>query len=174
MWSQDGQTYTTKYFCPVKPNKKAYVVNFRLNPLQAYKVDFPTSMIDEYAQKLATPFSATIKTGPINPIDRYLYSSIESWSQTQVIPSSLPLVIGTLSINTDSANILACEMNQDEYLSLLVSQRFTQNPQPSKCTKSVQKTIPIKNKYWALSPKKIDIENDVLESKFSTPFVYIK
>ena len=93
----------------------------RLSPLLSYKIDFLANLSDEYNQRFGKTVSVSFKTFPIAPKDRYLYSSRES-RQTQVIPSSLPVVLGLLSVNTDSTNIDICELDQAEYLRFLGKQ----------------------------------------------------
>jgi len=77
VWSDDGRTSTLKYTCPVIADKKAYVVDLRLNPLLSYTIDFLPALRDEYGQGLPKKNTFSFKTGPIAAKDRYLYSSAE-------------------------------------------------------------------------------------------------
>ena len=114
-WSANGQTSKTEYTCPQISGKYVYVVDLRLNPLLAYKIDFLPTLLDEYGQHVSRLVSFSVKTGPIDPKDQYLYSSAAG-GQTQVIPSSLPIILGLISANIDSAHIEVCEMDQEGYI----------------------------------------------------------
>ncbi len=171
IWNSNGSSYTVEYTCPQVSGKIAYIVDLRLDPERPYSITFGTPITDTYNQHLAKPTAFTTKTGPISPKDQYLYSSLNG-NQTQVIPSTLPVILGLLSINIDTANIDVCEMDQQEYLKYLDWERNTSSVEYD-CKNKVTKKIPLKNHFWTQTPTKIDIEKDVLGHALITPFIYI-
>lgn len=172
VWNDSWSSYTKKYTCPQIVWKHAYVVDLRLNPNLAYKIDFQQALKDEYNQQLPKVTSFSLKSGPTAEKDKFLYSSLE-WSQTQVIPSNLPIVLGLLSVNTDEADIDVCEFDQDGYISMLNRWRRWAIEYPD-CKKRTQKKVVLKNRFWTSTPSKFDIENDILEHSFSTPFLFVR
>ncbi len=172
LWNKDGSTYTIEYTCPQVSWKHVYIVDLRLNPLLAYTISFLPALTDVYGQSLAKSVPFTVKTGVIADADRYLYSGA-GWMETQVIPSSLPIVLGLLSVNADAANIEACEMDQSEYISFLWQQRNSAYANPE-CVKKSLKKIPIKNRYWTTTPTQIDLEKEVLSGAFTTPYISVR
>ncbi len=171
IWNPNGSSYTVEYTCPQVSGKIAYIVDLRLDPERPYSITFGTPITDTYNQHLAKPTAFTTKTGPISPKDQYLYSSLDD-NQTQVIPSTLPIILGLLSVNIESANIDVCEMNQEEYLKYLNWQSTTSSMEYD-CTNKVTKKIALKNHYWTQTPTKVDIEKEVLGHAFTTPYIYI-
>ena len=118
----------------------------------------------------------SLTTLPINEKDIYLYSSAQS-SETQVIPSSLPIVLGMLSVNADDTNIDVCEMDQTGYISFLTKRNNNNNngiDTTPQCLRHTTRKIDIKNHFWSVTPTKIDLEKDILKQNFSTPYVYIR
>ena len=118
--------------------------------------------------------SFSLTTLPIDEKDIYLYSSAQS-SETQVIPSSLPIVLGVLSVNADDTNIDVCEMDQTGYISFLTKRNNNNGIDATpQCLRHTTKKIDIKNHFWSVTPTKIDLEKDILKQNLSTPYVYIR
>lgn len=111
-----------------------------------------------YGNKLEKDVSFSVKTGKIDAKDIYLYSSFTR--AIQIIPSNLPVVLNILSINSDTANTEVCEMDIDGYIDYL-SRSGGRNYNP-KCVSVIKKEIALKNRFWNITPNKIDLEKDVL------------
>ena len=122
---------------------------------------------------MSQKISFSLTTLPIDEKDIYLYSSAQS-SETQVIPSSLPIVLGVLSVNADDSNIDVCEMDQTGYISFLTKRNNNGIDTTPQCLRHTTKKIDIKNHFWSVTPTKIDLEKDILKQNFSTPYVYIR
>ena len=123
---------------------------------------------------MSQKISFSLTTLPIDEKDIYLYSSAQS-SETQVIPSSLPIVLGVLSVNADDMGIDVCEMDQTGYISFLTKRNNNNGIDATpQCLRHTTKKIDIKNHFWSVTPTKIDLEKDILKQNLSTPYVYIR
>lgn len=74
-------------------------------------------------------------------------------------------MLGLLSVNTDMTNIDVCEMDEAGYIDLLrqknLPNSYNSPPNP-RCIKEVSKKIPLKNRYWTVTPTQVDLEKEVL------------
>lgn len=173
-WKNSGYESTTVYDCEPKEGKVGYIIDFRLNPLMDYTIQFTPWFTDTYWQKLSKNTEFKAKTGPIPNTDKYIYSSNE-WNTTQVIPSGIPITQAILSVNIESADLSVCELDVDGYLKYLTQKNTGYNYHfPSVCKALSQKTIAIKNHFWDITPTKIDIEKDVIGQTSLMPFLIVK
>lgn len=123
-----------------------------------------------YGNKLGKDVSFQIKTIDIAPKDIYLYSSLNK--PVQIIPKNLPIVLNLMSINTDRANVEVCEMDMIGYREYL-SKNYQDHYNPV-CTKSVKKTVPLKNRFWNLTANKVDLEKEVFGTPITSPFLLVR
>lgn len=130
----------------------------------------PTNLEDVYGNRLGKDMSFKVKSGNIDPKDKYLYSSLNR--PVQIIPDNLPIVLNLMSINIDRANVEVCEMDTEGYKHYLEN-AGQKNYRPI-CTKSTPKTITLKNHYWTLTPNKIDIEKEILGTAMTSPFIFVR
>jgi|GEM_PF-844759 len=77
-----------------------------------------------------------------------------------------------MSINTDQANIEVCEMDVTGYMHYL-RVGSDKNYTPA-CTRNVAKTVTLKNRYWNLTPNKIDVIQDMLGGNTQSPFIFVR
>lgn len=90
----------------------------------------------------------------------------------QVIPSNLPITLNLQSINIDSANLEVCEMDMQGYFNAV--QHSSNAYFTPTCVHDTTTSVALKNRYWNLTPNRIDIEKDVLSGSLSTPFVFVR
>ena len=164
------QTNVKTYRCPQKPGQTSYILGTRFEPQKTYSIVIPETFEDVYGNKLGKDATFTVKTGNIDPKDLYLYSSLNK--PVQVIPSDLPIVLNILSLNADTANTEVCEMDTAGYRDYL-SNGYNPYYTPI-CTKSMKKTVALKNRFWNLTANKIDLEQDVLGAKSMSPFLFVR
>lgn len=166
----DYQTNIKTYRCEQKPGQTAYILGTRFEPQKNYSIVIPANLEDMYGNKLGKDVSFSIKTGNIDPKDIYLYSSLNK--PVQIIPSNLPIVLNVLSVNTDRANVEVCEMDANGYKDYL-NNGYKGHYNPV-CTRQVGKTVTLVNRFWNLTPNKIDLEKDVLGTGSTSPFLLVR
>lgn len=166
----DWQTNTKTYRCTQKPGQISYILGTRLEPQKEYSITVPATLEDIYGNKLGKDISFKVKTGDIDKKDIYIYSSLGK--PVQIIPSNLPIVLNLLSVNTDRANIEVCEMDAAGYMDYQLRAGGV-NYTPV-CVRSTPKAIVLKNRYWSLTPNKIDLEKDILGAPSASPFLLVR
>ena len=179
--------------CPKPKNWQfLYSLDTRLNPYSSYNILVSSWLKDNYWNKLDKDYSWSVKTQWIQEQDKYLYSSNNYKS---LIPSDLDLVVNLQTVNLDNVQFQACQMDLQWYFDFLKYQQensynYYDNygyensydywyvswevQKLSFCKKDVTKTLKVKNKYWAVSNNKFDLEKDIFWSKFSDNFVYVR
>ncbi|MBP8016944.1 hypothetical protein KAZ01_02955, partial [Candidatus Gracilibacteria bacterium] len=156
--------------CNKKAGFNAYLLNTRFNPFTDYTITIKAGLKDKYGNSLSSDFVKKIKTGDIKNNDKYLYASFNK--DMNVIPSNLPMVINLQSINIDNANVEVCEMDINGYMHYLEN-RYKQYYSPN-CTKSYNKNLKLKNKFWNLTNNKFDIEKDISGEKLNSGIILIR
>ena len=167
---RDYQTHTTTYRCAQKPDQISYILGTRLEPQKEYSIVVPASLEDTYGNKLGKDMSFKIKTLNIDDKDIYLYSSLNK--PVQIIPNNLPIVLNLMSINATSANVEVCEMDTQGYQDYMA--RSSGKNYTPVCIKNTPKTITLKNRYWNLTPNKIDLEKDILGATSTSSFLLVR
>jgi len=166
----DWQTNTKTYRCAQRPGQINYILGTRLEPRKEYSITVPATLEDIYGNKLGKDVSFKVKTVDIAPKDIYLYSSLNK--PVQIIPSNLPIVLNLMLINAHQANVEVCEMDAIGYRDYL-SKNYQSNYNPV-CTKNIKKTIPLKNRFWNITPNKFDVEKDILGAASNSPFLLVR
>lgn len=164
------QTNMKTYRCQQRSGQISHILGTRLKPQKDYSIVVPANIEDAYGNKLGKDISFKVKTGNINPKDIYLYSSLGK--PVQVIPNNLPIVLNLLSVNTTSANMEVCEMDVNGYRDYL-NNGYKGHYIPV-CIRNVGKTIALTNRYWNLTPNKIDLEKDILGAVSTSPFLLVR
>lgn len=77
-----------------------------------------------------------------------------------------------MSINATSANVEVCEMSIEGYKDYMT--RGGGKYYTPVCIKNILKTITLKNRYWSLTPNKIDLERDILGTTSTSPFLLVR
>lgn len=170
-WEWSNGNNREVFTCPKIEGKKAFVISTRLNPQTEYSFRFKKGSADVYGNSLVADADlGKAKTGNVSEKDKYLYSS--ATKDVNVIPAEAKIVLGLKSVNLDSATFEACETDASEYF------RFTVNPwrngySPA-CKKVAKLSLPLQNRHWALSPKQIDVESEILGHEAESPFVLVR
>lgn len=164
------QTDTKTYRCEKRSEQTAYILGTRLEPHRDYAIVVSANFEDVYGNKLGKNTSFQVKTGDIAQKDIYLYSSLNK--PVQIIPNNLPIVLNLLSVNADNANVEVCEMDVNGYKDYLEN-GYNSYYTPI-CTRSIGKTIALRNHFWNLTPNKIDLEKDILGAMSTSPFMLVR
>jgi len=146
-------------YCPEGDdvNTFVYAIDQRLTPETSTTFQLQ-NVVDEYGEKLPTPFSQTVKTGPLNPNDQYAYIGLNN--EVNVYPANVPLVLNFQSVNAKTLKIEVCELDDAGYLDYTLHE-YNDGFTP-KCLSHVQKDLPAKLAYWKTSNQRYDVEKDVL------------
>jgi len=92
--------------------------------------------------------------------------------EINVIPSEVPIVFNMQSVNVDNANFEICEMDMNGYMNYL-QKRYTKNFSPT-CLQKYSTGVTLKNTYWKLSNNKFDLEKDIAQANFKSPFILVR
>ncbi len=146
-----------------------YYVNWRLDPGVEYSVslsgatDADGSPLPAWSAKYRAPSEVPDK-------DKYLYAS---WSRDlNVVPDSVPLVLGLQSMNAKTALVQVCETDFEGYRDFLRN-RWQAEWKP-KCSTAVDREVPLKNRNWSLATTKVDVEKDLLRRAASSPYLILR
>lgn len=158
--------------CKDLPGKIAYVIGTRFNPHETYTIRAKTTLLDAAGNPLVAAYEKKdIKAGDVTYGDRYAYAP--SSKDVSVIPANLPLVVNFQTINLSQLNVEVCEMTKDEY-ALYLKDRYNTNYTPAYQGAKVVKSLPVANKAWAIANNRFDLEKDVMERAFTSPFILIR
>ena len=160
-----------KGYCPNPKNGNSlYILSTRMNPNTEYTLSTVNTLNDMYGNTLALPVEKKVKTGQIEPKDKYLYISLSK--EINVIPSQIPITINLQTVNLDNVDIDICEMSPQEYMEYTVN-KYTQNYEPH-CSQKTRTNLKVKDKFWTLSSNKFDLENDILKRKITSNIVLVR
>lgn len=156
-----------KWYCPNSSTWEIlYAIETRLSPNMWYDLNIAW-LKDIYWNTQKTIFKNSYKTTDLKESDKYVYTSFAN--NTNVFPTSVPVVVNIQTINTKKVWVEVCEMNDLDYKTYLKSPYGDFS-----CWKKVSKELETKLVYWKLTHNKFDLEDDILWYKSKSKYIWIE